>query len=229
MTTSTYKISVLFLFILGLCAVNFVKANHNPLPLFGKIIYLDPGHGGRDPGAIYKNIYESDINLAIAQKLEKVLEEYGAIVYSTRYGDYDLAVPYALNRKRSDLSRRVNIINRSLCDMYISIHLNSETSSTWYGAQVFYDDVHPENKEIARIMQKVLKKHLRTRRAASEISGMYIYRRVERPGILIEVGFLSNLNERYLLRKEWYQEKLAKVITEGVLQYFQNKQVPLNL
>ena len=43
---TTYKISVLFLFIVGLCAVNFVKANNEPLPLFGKVIYLDPGHGG---------------------------------------------------------------------------------------------------------------------------------------------------------------------------------------
>jgi len=226
---TTYKISVLFLFIVGLCAVNFVKANNEPLPLFGKVIYLDPGHGGRDPGTIYKDIYESDINLEIVNKLSKTLESYGAIVYQTRYGDYDLAVPYAYNRKRSDLSRRVNIINRSLCDMYISIHLNSETSSTWYGAQVFYDDIHPENETIAKIMQNVLKKNFRTRRAITEVSDMYLHRKVDRPGVLIEVGFLSNPNERYLLRKEWYQEKLAKVITEGVLQYFQNKQVKIGL
>ena len=113
--------------------------------------------------------------------------------------------------------------------MYISIHLNSETSSTWYGAQVFYDDIHPENETIAKIMQNVLKKNFRTRRAITEVSDMYLHRKVDRPGVLIEVGFLSNPNERYLLRKEWYQEKLAKVITEGVLQYFQNKQVKIGL
>jgi N-acetylmuramoyl-L-alanine amidase len=224
-----YKACVLFLFIIGICTFSFVEAEQNPLPLFGKVIYIDPGHGGTDPGAIYKEIYESDINLEISKKIEDVLRSYGAIVYLTRYGDYDLAVPHALNRKRSDLSRRGNIINRSMCDMYISIHLNAETSSTWYGAQVFYDDVNPDNKAIAETMQKVLSSNLRTRRKISETSEMYLHRRVERPGVLIEAGFLTNPNERYLLRQEWYQKKLAKVISDGILQYFQNSQIKIGV
>lgn len=226
---SKYRICVLFLFVVGLCAFSFVEADNNPLPLFGKVIYLDPGHGGTDPGAIYKEIYESDINLQLTEKLEKTLRSYGAIVYLTRYGDYDLAVPNALNRKRSDLSRRGNIINRSLCDMYISIHLNAETSSTWYGAQVFYDDVNSENKVIAEIMQKSLASSLRTKRKITETSEMYLHRRVERPGVLIEVGFLTNPNERYLLRKDTYQQKVANTITNGVLQYFQNSQIKIGI
>ena len=94
-----------------------------------------------DPGAIYKDIEEADINLKIAQKASKLLEQYGAIVYLTRYGDYDLSVPNTINRKRSDLSRRGNIINRSNCDLYLSIHLNAEGSNTWKGAQMFYDNI----------------------------------------------------------------------------------------
>ena len=224
-----YKLCILLLFMAGLCFFNIVEAENNYLPLFGKVIYLDPGHGGTDPGAIYKDIYESDINLQLTQKLEETLSSYGAIVYLTRYGDYDLSVPYALNRKRSDLSRRGNIINRSMCDMYISIHLNAETSSTWYGAQVFYDDVNSENKTIAEIMQKSLAKYLRTNRKVSETSEMYLHRRVERPGVLIEVGFLTNPNERYLLRKDYYQKRVATAITNGVLQYFQNSQIDFGI
>src|SRR5690606_34425191 len=113
-----------------------------------------------------------------------------------------------------------NIIDRSMCDIFLSIHLNAETSGTWYGAQVFYDDINPDTKILAEVMQKELSANLRTKRKAKETSDLYFHKRIERPGILIEVGFLSNANERYLLRQAWYQEKLAKVITSGVIKYF---------
>ena len=130
-------------FILLLCGFSFVSADNYNLDLLGKVIYIDPGHGGIDPGAVYKDIYEADINLEISNTLASTLEKYGAIVYLTRYDNYDLSVTNSINRKRSDLSRRANIINKSLCDIYISIHLNAETSSTLFGAQVFYDDINP--------------------------------------------------------------------------------------
>lgn len=216
---SRYKIGVFFIFIITICMFSFVNAS-NELPLFGKVIYLDPGHGGTDPGAIYKDIYESDINLEIAKKLENVLVEKGAIVYLTRYGDYDLSVPNALNRKRSDLSRRGNIINRSNCDLYISIHLNAENSSKWYGAQVFYDDVNEKNELLAKIMQEQLKKTLKTSREYEETSEMYLHKRIKQPGVLIEVGFLSNPNERYLLQRDDYQIKVSNSIASGIEKYF---------
>ena len=137
-----YKISCLSIFIISLFTIGLVKAQD--FPLLGKVIYLDPGHGGTDPGAVYGNIYEADINLQLSFKIEEALEKQGAIVYLTRYDNYDLSVKNAIQRKRSDLSRRANIINRSLCDMYLSIHLNADSSTTWRGAQVFYDDVNKE-------------------------------------------------------------------------------------
>ena len=148
-----YKICVLFLSIISIATVSFFTVSANKLPLFGKVIYLDAGHGGLDPGALYKSIKEKDINLKIVYTLKQKLEENGATVYLTRYGDYDLSVPNAMNRKRSDLSRRANMINDSMCDMYISIHLNAESSSSWSGAQVFYDDVNKENERLAKIIQ----------------------------------------------------------------------------
>lgn len=216
-----YKVSVFFAFIICLCTFSFLYVGANELPLFGKVIYLDPGHGGLDPGAIYKDLKESDLNLSISKKLASVLESKGAIVYLTRYGDYDLAVNNAINRKRSDLSRRGNIINKSNCDLYLSIHLNADTSSTWSGAQVFYDDVNENNKKLAEILQKELKRFLRTTRNYEETSEMYLHKRVERPGVLVEVGFISNPNERYLLKKDWYQEKVSTIITNGIIKYFE--------
>ena len=203
-----------------LCFFNFVSAKDKDLPLLSKVIYLDAGHGGSDSGAYYKNVKESDINLIITKKVMNLLKNEGAIVYLTRYGDYDLAVTNAWKRNRSALSRRGNIINRSDCDLYLSIHLNAEDSGTLHGAEAYYDTINPENKKIAEIFQNEFKKHLNTNRDYKENSTKYLQRRVSRPGVLLEVGFLSNASERALLTSDTYQNKIADVIRKAVNQYF---------
>lgn len=218
-----YKIYVFFMFFLAISVCSFINVNANEFPLLNKVIYIDPGHGGADPGTIYKDIYEKDINLELCNKLKNKLESLGAIVYMTRYGDYDLSNNYAVSRKKSDLNNRAKIINNSKADIYISIHLNSISSSTWSGAQVFYDDVNEKNKEIAELMQNQLKEDLNTKRKVKELTNMLLNRKVIIPGILIEVGFLSNPNDRYLLQKQYYQKKVINSITTGVLKYFKNK------
>ena len=212
---------MLFLLIISICSFSFVHANNSEynLELLGKIIYIDPGHGGADPGTVYKNIYEKDINLEICLKLQKVLESEGAIVYLTRYGDYDLS-NNSYSRKKSDLNNRAKIINASGADIYISIHLNSISSSTWRGAQVFYDDINKKNIEIANLFQEQLKKDLKTTRKVKEISTMLMNRKITIPGILIEAGFLSNSNDRYLLRQDDYQYKICNSIRNGLIKYF---------
>lgn len=215
-----YKIFALIFLLTLLCFFNLVLAKDNTLPLLSKVIYLDPGHGGADSGAFYKNVKESDLNLAIVNKVMNLLRKDGAIVYLTRYGDYDLAVSNAWNRKRSDLSRRANIINRSDCDLYLSIHLNAEDSGTLHGAEVYYDTINPDNKKIAEIFQKEFKKHLNTDRDYKENSTKYLQRRVSRPGVLLEVGFLSNASDRALLKSDIYQNKIASVIREATIIYF---------
>lgn len=215
-----YKIYVVFLFFLSICAFGFVRASDNDLQLLGKVIYIDAGHGGIDPGAVYKDIHEADINLKISMSLANLLEKNGAIVLLTRTGDYDLSVNNAVNRKRSDLSRRANIINESNGDIYISIHLNSIASSTWRGAQVFYDDINPKNEKLAKLLQNTLKKDLKSSREYKEMTDMYMYKRIKIPGVLVEVGFLSNDNERYLLLQKTYQDKVAKSLCGGIIEYF---------
>ncbi len=215
-----YKIGALvFLFTL-LCFFNYVSAKGNDLPLLSKVIYLDAGHGGADSGAFYKNVKESDLNLVITNKVMELLKQDGAIVYLTRYGDYDLSVSNAWNRKRSDLSRRANIINQSECDLYLSIHLNAENSGTLHGAEVYYDTINPENEKIAKIFQKEFQKYLNSNREYKENSTKYLQRRVSRPGVLLEVGFLSNASERSLLKSNTYQNKIASVIRNAVNLYF---------
>ncbi|MBQ9072586.1 MAG: N-acetylmuramoyl-L-alanine amidase [Bacilli bacterium] len=216
------KIYSIFLLIMFICSFSFVSANtkKSNLELLGKVIYLDAGHGGVDPGSVYKNIYEKDINLEICEKLQKVLEEEGAIIYMTRYGDYDLSNNNTGARKKSDLNNRAKIINASGADIYISIHLNSISSSTWSGAQVFYDDVNSKNYDFAMLMQEQLKTDLKTTREVKEITTMLMNRKITIPGILIEAGFLSNPNDRYLLQKADYQYKIVESIKKGIIKYF---------
>ena len=215
-----YKITVLFILLISICTFNFVEAGTNELPLLGKVIYLDPGHGGLDPGAMYKNIKEKNINLQISKNLEKRLTKLGAIVYLTRYDDYDLSVNNTINRKRSDLSRRGNIINKSDCDLFLSIHLNAENTGIWKGAQTFYNTNSKENKKIAELLQQQFKEDLNSKRKAKNKNDLYLQKRINRPGVLIEVGFLSNASERYLLKQEKYQDKVTLSIANALLKYF---------
>ena len=205
---------VLAVFLFG---ISFTKANplESDLKLLGKVIYLDPGHGGTDPGAVYKDIYEKDITLSICKKLKELLEQEGAIVYMTRYDDYDLSSS-TYNRKKRDLNNRAKVINESMADMYISIHLNSINSSTWRGIQVFYDDINKNNKTIAIILQNNLNKE----RKIKEIDNILMNRKIKIPGVLIEAGFLSNPNDRYLLKDSNYQYKLSNKIKESIIEYF---------
>lgn len=206
----------MFLVIISICTISFLKIDGYELPLLGKIIYLDAGHGGVDVGANYKNIYEKDINLSIVKILASKLENMGATVYLTRYGDYDLSNIGVRYRKRSDLYNRAKVINNSTADIYISIHLNSTTSSVWSGAQVFYDDVNNDNI----ILANFLKESIGTKREVVEINDMYFNRLVKIPGVLVEVGFLSNSYDRNNLINLDYQEKISDKIIDGIINYF---------
>ena len=208
----------LFALIVMICCFNFVKVSGYEKPLVGKVIYLDPGHGGLDPGAIYKDIKESDINLDICLNIRERLEYAGATVYLTREGDYDLSSINAKRRKKSDFDNRIKLINDSNADMYFSVHLNSTNSSTWSGMQVFYDNTNNKNKNIA----KSLSNYLHLKRKPQQINNQYLYKNIHIPGILIEVGFLSNYNDRQKIITPDYQDKIANQIVKGIINYYNN-------
>ena len=189
----------------------------NPV-LMGKTIVIDVGHGGKDGGTSYKDIFEKDINLDIALKLKGLLLKNGVNVILTREGDYDLSSPNALRRKKSDFDNRIKLINDSDANMYISIHINYLDASKYYGAQVFYTK---DNENIANNIQKsfvkILKSPLDYRKLSDDI---YMYKKINVPGVLVECGFLSNYNERILLQKDDYQLKIAAAIMDGIINYY---------
>ena len=189
------------------------------MPLSGKTIVIDPGHGGKDPGTSSDTIYEKDINLAISKYLEIELAASGATVILTRDDDYDLSLPNARWRKKSDFDNRINLINNSKADIYLSIHLNYLTNTSYSGPQVFYEE--EENMNLATIIQNTLNNSLKTTREIKPIpSKTYMYDKLTIPGVLIECGFLSNYEEKNKLITEEYQQKLATIIKDALIKYF---------
>ncbi|OJH18626.1 N-acetylmuramoyl-L-alanine amidase CwlD [Heyndrickxia sp. FSL K6-6286] len=197
------------------------------LPLSGKVIILDPGHGGPDGGAGDEDALEKDIALSISKKIKEYLQEQGALVMMTREDDSDLADPETKGisrRKVEDLRTRLDMINESEADLYLSIHLNSIPSPRWSGAQTFYSPHIIENKRLAKFIQSELIRNLEnTDREAKLLKNIYIVKNAKKPGALVEVGFLSNPTERENLKSDKYQEKVSASIYNGIMRYFSNE------
>ncbi len=194
------------------------------LPLSGKVIVLDPGHGGVDGGAVSKaGVLEKDITLAISLELRDYLQEAGALVLMTREEDRDLAnegTKRIRHRKTEDLKRRAEIINGSGSDLFVSIHLNAIGSSRWSGAQVFYQRAIPENKRLAKFVQDEISRNLEnTSRLAKAIHHVYILKEADIPGVLVEAGFLSHPGEAEMLNTKEYQQQMAASIYQGILRF----------
>jgi len=215
-----YKIIILIIFLVLIFIFSCFVCSAKELKLRNKVIYLDIGHGGNDPGAINKDIKESDINLKIGLKIYNLLKLNGAIVYMTRYDNYNLSNINVSNIKRSDLFNRAKLINNSDCDLYLSIHLNSYTSPTWYGAQTFYTNNNKENKILAELIQKNFKKYLDTNRESKLITDRYLYNKINKAGVLLELGFISNLKERNKLLNDDYQNKISNVIVNSIIEHY---------
>jgi len=186
--------------------------------LVGKVIILDAGHGGKDRGTSESSIFESDINLSIVLKLKAELIKQGVDVLLTRDGDYDLSSTNTSRRKKSDFDNRIRLINDSQADLYISIHMNYLTDKQYYGGQVFYTN---GNEKLANVMQESFVKKLKSPREAKLLNNsIYMFKQLKVPGVLIECGFLSNDNERYLLHSDDYQNKIVDTIIEGLIKYY---------
>ncbi len=194
------------------------------LPLSGRVIVIDPGHGGPDGGADAEGIQEKEITLKISLMLRDYLQEQGAIVIMIRETDTDLA-PKNLKglskRKNEDLETRVNIANNSDTDLFISIHLNAMEDTRWHGAQIFYNGKDESNKRFAGLLQNELKSVLgNTERGIRENKDLFILRSIDVPGALAEVGFLSNDAERQELQNKKYQKKIAFALYGGISKFF---------
>lgn len=216
----------LFLFLIAVCAVPLgqhiteVAAAKSGQPLKGKIIAVDAGHGGADPGAVgLTGTLEKDINLSLAKKLETLLTEKGAVVVMTRKDDSVYS-----DVKREELDHRAELVKKKDAELFLSLQCNAVPNSELRGAQTFYYPDSEKGQQLAEAIQNRFIKTLKnTDREALTLSSAYIMSKLDIPAIMVEVGFLSNAEEEQLLNKEAYQEKIIAAIYGGITDYYEKQ------
>lgn len=190
-------------------------------------IIIDAGHGGFDGGAVADDgTLEKNINLVIASNLKQLCKLGGFEVIMTRDSDKGTEVDEndsISNRKKSDMKRRLAVIEENPDAIFVSIHLNKFTTSTASGAQVFYSKNNSNSETLAENIQRTMvdliqKENTRTIKQAD--NSIFLLKKSSIPSIIIECGFLSNYEELKLLKNYEYQRKIAFAIYCGILNYY---------
>lgn len=186
----------------------------------GKVVVLDPGHGGSDPGAIGgSGLMEKEVTLPIANALKKELQDRGAKVYMTRTTDVDVYGPHASGV--DELQARVDVATKYSADAFVSIHINSFNNPTVGGIATYYYDKTPYDEGLASNVQGEI--------AGEEGFGgdrgiqpgdLYVLRHTDMPAVLVELGFISNKQEEKLLKTSRTQQDFARRIADGIEKYF---------
>ena len=190
------------------------------------LVFLDPGHGGFDPGKIgVQGQLEKDLNLEIAQRLRKYLEAMDVRVMMTRETDTQLGESGEQSKKQADMRARCQMINEATPDLVVSIHQNSYHEPEISGGQVFYYQKSENGKMLARILQErfdyVLGEDNRRQPKAND--SYYLLLHVKPVITIVECGFLSSPEEAKKLTDADYQERLAWTLAMGIVQYLNNR------
>lgn len=190
-----------------------------------RLIIIDAGHGGEDPGAVgVTGDYEKDLNLAIAKEIGDILISRGYAVLYTRTEDkllYTDEENVKGIRKISDLKNRCKIAAEYPEATFISIHMNSYASSKYSGLQVYYSTKNEESYALARSVQERVKSELQpdNNRKIKEGKSIYVLENIDNTAILIECGFLTNPEECKKLSEKEYQKQLSLSIVYGIIEY----------
>lgn len=185
-------------------------------------VVLDAGHGGGDPGKIgVDDSLEKDLNLIIAKKVQKLLEQQDVEVVMTRETDAGLYEEQTSNKKVQDMKNRCALINETQPDCVVSIHQNSYHEEYVTGAQVFYYGTSEEGERLARTLQEKLIVYVdpENHREAKANESYYLLKKTEVPIVIVECGFLSNWEEAKKLQEDSYQNQIAWAVSMGILSY----------
>ena len=197
---------------------------------YNNIIFLDPGHGGKDPGAVYYNTNEKDLTMLVYKKLRKELEGLGYTVLSSR--DSDVFVDYVTERSR--------MVNKTDSDIFISIHFNASgnPASNTAGIQTYsyeadssypskinqYWHNHPdrisESNRLAADIHSSLLAETGAKDAGRLRRSFAVLRETNKPAVLLELGYIDNFNENQQVRSDAYQNRLVAGIVKGIQKYY---------
>lgn len=184
-----------------------------------KIITLDPGHGGSDPGAIgASGLKEKQITLEISMRVKELLEKEGAKVFMTRTTDKDVYAPNASDR--AELQARVNVAEKHNSDLFLSLHINSSVNKSVGGFSSYYYPKTDNDLKIAKAIQDKFAKNFGVDNLGERQANFYVVKRCSMPATLLEMCFISNPKEEKLMKSKWFQKKTARLIVEGVKNYF---------
>lgn len=198
---------------------NFVVSMDEPKKIYKSIVVLDPGHGGHDPGAQNKKKNEKDLNFKILYTLMKQYTSQNAPdikVYWTRTTDTYVT-----------LAKRAAFAKGKSADAFISLHMNSASSSSANGTEVYYSVSNNSksfggitSKKMANLFKTKLVGDLKTKNRGVKTAGYYVLKHNTVPSILIELGFLSGSSDYGRLNDSSFQKKAAKSIYEGIQSMF---------
>ncbi len=194
-----------------------------------KIVIIDAGHGGEDPGAITADgVYEKDLNLDIAFLIGEKLSNEGYVVIYTRTDDRLLYNEYENihgMRKIYDLKNRCKIASEYPSALFVSIHMNSYGSPKYSGLQVYYDDGNENSILLANEIQSSVKERLQpqNKRTVKNGKDLYLLKNTENTAVIIECGFLTNPEESKKLSEKEYQKELSFSIVCGIIKYMEDK------
>ena len=218
------KIGILLIAIIIIiyCVYNNMKpqyqatetVNYGHAKKIEKTIVIDPGHGGEEePGCVFGNVYEKELDLEIAKKLQAKLEKEYSRVIMTRTEDVNVY-----------LNERARIANRENADLFISIHQNAlEDDDVTSGIETWYNPVKDtESKILAQnIQENIIKTTNANDLGIKESKGLIVTQKTEMPSCLVETGFLSSTKERQKLANDEYQDKIVEGIYNGIKSYFE--------
>ena len=188
--------------------------------LKGKIIAIDPGHGGSDTGAIGSYSQEKDITLAISKRLQTLLNDAGATVIMTRTREVDVYGPYG--GAVEALQARANVANASKADVFVYIHIDSFDSPSAGGVTAFYNSKTPYDYSLAKYIHAENMEVTNFADRGVQTANFYVLLHTNMPATLLELGFISNPNEENALNTAEQQQKFAESIAKGLADYFNN-------
>ena len=182
----------------------------NPKEVYDKVLLLDAGHGGKDPGTSGNGMQEKNLNLTIAQKIAQKLQGSGIKVYMTRDSDV-----YPENSTRAKTAN-------DIADLMVSIHMNSgpETANgteTLYQVHANDNGARLTSKQLAEILQgKVVSATGNTNRGAKLWTDVLILNRTTVPSVIVEVIFITNTGDALKISNPAYQDQVAQAIADGI-------------
>ena len=222
MKKQKYKCLVIGILCCCILLGNIMPVQASGTVITNKVIIVDPGHGGFDPGK--PGIHGKDekhLNLEIALLLRNYLERAGAIVIMTRTTDDDVDGMDGVKHKSKDMVERKKLSQGG--DILVSIHQNSFTQPSVKGAQTFYNCKSEDGKKLATWIQKSIKQYADTtnRREAKCNTNYFVLKATQIPAVIVECGFLTNPEEEMKLNDPAYQDQIARGIYLGIIKYFE--------